>query len=97
MKILTLAAILAAAILVPSALASSPRSGDLTATKECSGFNGNAGSFCTITSSNLAAIGVGSKIVYLNRLRSLLPQAVTSSSTPPGLETVPPTATAHSP
>lgn len=65
MKILTLAAVLAAAILVPSALASSPRSGDLEVTKECSGFTGAAGSFCTITSSNLAAIEVGSKIVYL--------------------------------
>jgi hypothetical protein len=34
-------------------------------TKECSGFTGTAGSFCTITSSNLKAIEVGSRIVYL--------------------------------
>ena len=65
MKILTLAAVFAAVILVPSALASSPRSGDLSAAKECSGFTGGPGSFCTITSSNLEAIEVGSKIVYL--------------------------------
>jgi hypothetical protein len=34
-------------------------------TKECSGYTGSAGSFCTITSSNLAAIEVGSRINYL--------------------------------
>jgi hypothetical protein len=45
--------------------ASSPRSGALHATKECSGFKGLAGSFCTITSSSLDAIEVGSRVVYL--------------------------------
>jgi hypothetical protein len=34
-------------------------------TKECSQFTGLADSFCTITSSNLPAITVGSRIVYL--------------------------------
>ena len=33
-------------------------------TKECSAYTGLAGSFCTITSSNLDAIEVGSRIVY---------------------------------
>jgi hypothetical protein len=33
-------------------------------TKECSQYNGQAGSFCTITSSNLKAIDVGSKVIY---------------------------------
>jgi hypothetical protein len=42
-----------------------PRSGDLHATKECSGFTGLAGSFCTITSSTLKEIEVGSRVVYL--------------------------------
>jgi hypothetical protein len=42
----------------------SPRSGALHATKECSHYNGQAGSFCTITSSNLKAIDVGSKVIY---------------------------------
>jgi hypothetical protein len=45
--------------------ASSARSGDLHVTKECSQFTGMAESFCTITSSNLPAITVGSRIVYL--------------------------------
>jgi len=34
-------------------------------TKECSGYTGGAGSFCTITSSDVKAIEVGSKIKYL--------------------------------
>jgi len=34
-------------------------------TKECSGFNFLPGSFCTIQSSNLNAIEVDSKILYL--------------------------------
>ncbi len=33
-------------------------------TKECSEYTGLAGSFCTITSSNLKEIAVGSKVVY---------------------------------
>jgi hypothetical protein len=65
MKIAVFAAALVAAALAPSVSASSPRRGDLNGTKECSGYTGAAGSFCTITSSNLAAIEVGSKITYL--------------------------------
>ena len=59
------AAILSLAALAPSVSAVSPRSGELHATKECSGFTGDAGSFCAITSSNLRAIEVGSRILYL--------------------------------
>jgi hypothetical protein len=33
-------------------------------TKECSGFTGSAGSFCTITGSDLSAIPVGTKVYY---------------------------------
>jgi hypothetical protein len=33
-------------------------------TKECSQYNFQAGDFCTITSSNLNAIKVGTKVVY---------------------------------
>ncbi len=40
------------------------RSGDLHVTKECSAYTGLAGQFCTITSSNLEAIEVGSRVVY---------------------------------
>jgi hypothetical protein len=36
----------------------------LHATKECSQYTGAAGSFCTITSSNLPEVKVGSKVVY---------------------------------
>src|SRR5439155_7679609 len=50
---------------VAPSLSASPRSGDLHVTKECSGYTGGAGSFCTITSSNVKAIEVGSRIVYL--------------------------------
>lgn len=43
---------------------SSPRSGALHFTKDCSEYLFVAGSFCTITSSNLKQIEVGSKIIY---------------------------------
>jgi hypothetical protein len=58
---------LAACITAGFALAGSapPRSGDLVVTKECSGFV-NDPPYCTITSSNLAAIPEGSRIVYLD-------------------------------
>jgi hypothetical protein len=47
-----------------SVSAFSVRKGDLHVTKECSKYTGAAGSYCTITSSNLAAIQVGSKVFY---------------------------------
>lgn len=40
------------------------RSGTFHVTKECSEYTGLAGSFCTITSSNLKQIAVGSRVVY---------------------------------
>jgi len=43
---------------------SAQRSGTLHVTKECSEYTGEAGSFCTIVSSNFDAIPVGSKVVY---------------------------------
>ena len=47
------------------AIASSPRSGELHVTKSCVGtYNLQAGDFCTITSSNVAAIEDGSKVIY---------------------------------
>jgi len=42
----------------------SPRTGDLQITKECSTFTGQAGEFCTITSSNLKTIPIGSRVIY---------------------------------
>ncbi len=47
-----------------SVSASSPRSGDLHVTKECSAYTGQAGDFCTITSSNVKEIEVGSRVLY---------------------------------
>jgi hypothetical protein len=47
------------------AATASPRSGTLRVTKECSGYTGAAGSFCTITASNIDAIEVNSNILYL--------------------------------
>jgi hypothetical protein len=48
-----------------SMLAAAPRSGALHVTKECSGYDGGPGSFCMITDSNVNAIEVDSKILYL--------------------------------
>ena len=44
--------------------ARSAQNGRLHATKECGQYNGTAGSFCTIKSSNLAEIKIDSKVVY---------------------------------
>jgi len=44
--------------------ASSERNGVLHVTKECSQYNGAAGAFCTITSSNVTAIKVGARVYY---------------------------------
>jgi hypothetical protein len=40
------------------------RSGTLHVTKNCRDYMGAAGEFCTITSSNIRAIKVGSRVVY---------------------------------
>ena len=40
------------------------RNGDLHITKECSAYTGLAGAYCTITSSNVAAIPVGATVNY---------------------------------
>ena len=47
-----------------SATASFPRSGEIHLTKECPEYTGLAGSFCTITASNVKEIEVGSRVVY---------------------------------
>lgn len=64
---LLLAAVAAGAFAVASAAGNtaSPRSGELHVTKECSQYNGQAGSFCTITSSNIPQIKPGMRVVYL--------------------------------
>ena len=64
MRFAMLATVAFALVLAVPALASAPRAGILNVTKECSQYDGTAGSFCTITSSNLDAMPAGSKIVY---------------------------------
>ena len=44
------------------------RSGALHVTKECSDYDGQAGSFCTILSSNIPQIRAGMRVVYLQAL-----------------------------
>jgi hypothetical protein len=61
------AAIVALAALAP-AVAATPRSGDIHITKECSVYGGGAGEFCTITTSNVAAIPPGTRVIYLSAL-----------------------------
>jgi len=60
------AGVLVAAFVVAgqTAATASPRAGALHVTKECSQYTGAAGSFCTITSSNVKAIKVGARVVY---------------------------------
>ena len=41
-----------------------PRRGEIHLRKECPEYTGLAGSFCTITASNLKQIEVGSRVVY---------------------------------
>ena len=56
----------AAGVLASVGLAeAAPRSGALHVTKECSEYNGLAGAFCTITSSNIPQIKAGMRVVYL--------------------------------
>jgi hypothetical protein len=56
-----------------AASASSSRSGALLVEKECSQYDYTAGSFCTITSSNLPEIPVGSKVVYAQAFGAQVP------------------------
>jgi hypothetical protein len=49
---------------VASVSASSEGERDLHMTKDCSEYSGAAGDFCTITSSNLGRIKVGSRVYY---------------------------------
>jgi len=47
-----------------ASVSASARRGELHVMKECSQYNGTAGSFCTITSSNLTEILIGSRVYY---------------------------------
>jgi hypothetical protein len=65
-RILTLAFAVAAAGFLATLGSATPRSGALHVTKVCppSQYQGQAGGFCTITSSNINAIKPGSRVVY---------------------------------
>jgi hypothetical protein len=63
--IISLAGLTLATSVSASAASASARSGELRLTKECSQYTGLADSFCTITSSNLKAIPVGTREVAL--------------------------------
>ena len=65
MLALVLAVVAAGIVATAGSARPTERSGALHLTKECSEYTGLADSFCTITSSNLAAITVGSRVVYL--------------------------------
>ncbi len=69
---------------VAASLSAAPRTGDLHVTKECSGYTGGAGSFCTITSSNVKAIEVGSRILYLQPDQLFTPLGSDVVLDPPG-------------
>jgi hypothetical protein len=51
-------------LLLSPALVSASGGRSLHVRKDCSQFTGLAGSFCTVTASNVAAIPVGSKVFY---------------------------------
>jgi len=60
-----LAGVFAFAGLAPASASAWHRTGSLRLTKECSQFHGQAGGFCTITTSNLKMIKPGSRVIYL--------------------------------
>jgi len=65
MKRIILVLALAVGIAATAGFTTSQRSGALHVTKECSAYDPTtAGSFCTITSSNVRAITAGMRVVY---------------------------------
>jgi hypothetical protein len=62
--LLVLAVAVAGVAAMTGPAAATERSGALHVTKECSQYTGQAGSFCTITGSNLKTIDAGAKVVY---------------------------------
>ncbi len=62
---LVLAIAVGGIVATAGAASSTERSGTLKIYKECSEYTGRSGSFCTIKTSNLEEIKVGSKVFYL--------------------------------
>jgi hypothetical protein len=77
-KYLVLGAAVALVLPLAALSASSPRSGALHVTKECSAYTGLAGAHCTITSSNINAIKVGSRVVYASAVGDPTPGVLDS-------------------
>jgi hypothetical protein len=71
---LALAVLLAGVVAV--SVSADGRHGKVNITKECSHYTGSAGSYCTITSSNVAEIPAGSTVYYT--------QAAVDPTTPEG-------------
>lgn len=81
---LLLATVGIAAMAVAPAATATPRSGDVHITKDCSAYAGQAGGFCTITSSNVPAIPVGSRIVYASAVDAATLDTDITIATGPG-------------
>ena len=62
--VMALTAVAPTAVASAQAPAASARHHTLHLAKECSGFTGQPGSYCTFTASNLAAIPVGARATY---------------------------------
>jgi len=72
-------AVVAAGIAATGGFAgSTERSGDLHVTKNCRRYDFSAGSFCTITSSNIQAIRAGMRVVYRSALGDPTPGVLDS-------------------
>jgi hypothetical protein len=67
---LVLAVVAAGVVAASGAASATSRGAALHVTKECSEYDGTAGSFCTIVSSNIEAIKPGMRVVYLRALSS---------------------------
>jgi hypothetical protein len=65
-KVLVTTAILASVVATACSDSTAPKAqtGALHVIKDCSAYTGRAGDFCTVTSSNLAQVATGSRIVY---------------------------------
>jgi hypothetical protein len=64
-RLLGFAVVVAVAVAVAPLASATPRSGTLMVDKECSGYTGLPGSFCTFTSSNVGWAPRGTNIFYL--------------------------------
>jgi hypothetical protein len=69
---------------VAPAATATPRNGDIHIIKDCTEYAGQAGGFCTITSSNLPAIPAGSRIVYASAAAATTLDTDISIATGPG-------------